>query len=87
MGATAEEIRKDILDQRRPDGVLRQHYDTDALDASTLLAAIFGFLPGDDEVMRKSVLAIADDLTEDGFVLGTSPARPTTGSRARRAAS
>ena len=26
-------------------GVLRQHYDTDALDASTLLAAIFGFLP------------------------------------------
>ena len=27
-------------------GVLRQHYETDALDASTLLAAIFGFLPG-----------------------------------------
>ena len=26
-------------------GVLVQHYDTDALDASTLLAAIFGFLP------------------------------------------
>ena len=51
------------------DGVLRQHYDTDALDASTLLAAIFGFLPGDDERLRASVLAIADDLTEDGFVL------------------
>ena len=68
-GATAEEIRKDILDNGVRDGVLRQHYDTDALDASTLLAAIFGFLPGDDEVMRKSVLAIADDLTEDGFVL------------------
>ena len=68
-GATAEEIRKDILENGVQDGVLRQHYDTDALDASTLLAAIFGFLPGDDEVMRKSVLAIADDLTEDGFVL------------------
>ena len=68
-GATAEEIRKDILDNGVRDGVLRQHYDTDALDASTLLAAIFGFLPGDDEVLRKSVLAIADDLTEDGFVL------------------
>ena len=51
------------------DGVLRQHYDTEALDASTLLAAIFGFLPGDDETLHKSVLAIADDLTEDGFVL------------------
>ena len=50
-------------------GVLRQHYDTDALDASTLLAAIFGFLPGDDERLRASVLAIADELTEDGFVL------------------
>ena len=86
-GATAEEIRKDILENGVRDGVLRQHYDTDALDASTLLAALFGFLPGDDEVLRKSVLAIADDLTEDGFVLRYAPARPTTGSRARRAAS
>jgi GH15 family glucan-1,4-alpha-glucosidase len=67
--ATAEEIREDILDNGVRDGVLRQHYDTDALDASTLLAAIFGFLPPGDEVLRKSVLAIADDLTEDGFVL------------------
>ena len=49
--------------------MLRQHYDTDSLDASTLLAAIFGFLPGDDERLRKSVTAIADDLTENGFVL------------------
>jgi GH15 family glucan-1,4-alpha-glucosidase len=48
---------------------LRQHYDTDALDASTLLAAIFHFLPGDDERLRSTVLAIADELTEDGFVL------------------
>jgi GH15 family glucan-1,4-alpha-glucosidase len=68
-GATAEEIRKDILEHGVRDGVLRQHYDTDALDASTLLAALFGFLPGGDEVLRKSVLAIGDDLTEDGFVL------------------
>ena len=51
------------------DGVLRQHYETDALDASTLLAAIFGFLPRDDERLRASVEAIANDLTEDGFVL------------------
>jgi GH15 family glucan-1,4-alpha-glucosidase len=69
-GATAAEIKDDILthgvDQR---GVLRQHYDTDALDASTLLAAIFGFLPPDDERLRASVLAIADELTENGFVL------------------
>ena len=57
---TAEEIHADILAHGLTDGVLRQHYDTDALDASTLLAAMFGFLPGDDERMHKSVLAIAD---------------------------
>ncbi|HTZ64463.1 MAG TPA: glycoside hydrolase family 15 protein [Solirubrobacteraceae bacterium] len=67
---TAEEIKQDVLeygvDKR---GVLRQHYETDALDASNLLAAIFGFLPGDDERLRASVMAIAEELTEDGFVL------------------
>ncbi len=68
--ATAEEIRQDILGHGVSDrGVLRQHYDTDALDASNLLAAIFGFLPGDDERLRETVLAIADELTEEGFVL------------------
>jgi alpha,alpha-trehalase len=67
--ATAEEIRADILEHGMQDGVLRQHYDTDALDASTLLAALFGFLPGDDPRLHASVMAIADDLTENGFVL------------------
>ena len=67
--ATADEIKEDILEHGLRDGVLRQHYETEALDASTLLAAIFGFLPRDDERLRKSVEAIADDLTEDGFVL------------------
>jgi GH15 family glucan-1,4-alpha-glucosidase len=67
--ATADEIRDDILEHGMRDGVLRQHYETDALDASTLLAAIFGFLPADDKRLRQSVEAIADDLTENGFVL------------------
>ncbi len=68
--AVADEIKEDILTHGVTDrGVLRQHYETDALDASNLLAANFGFLPGNDERMRASVLAIADDLTEDGFVL------------------
>ena len=53
-GATAEEIRADILEHGVDSrGVLRQHYETDALDASTLLAAIFGFLPADDERLRS----------------------------------
>ena len=68
--ATAEEIRADILEHGVTDeGVLRQHYETDALDASVLLAAIFGFLPGDDERLHATVAAIATDLTENGFVL------------------
>jgi alpha,alpha-trehalase len=69
-GKTADEIQQDILDHGVSErGVLRQHYDTDALDASTLLAPIFGFLPGTDERMHASVLAIADELTENGYVL------------------
>jgi alpha,alpha-trehalase len=68
--AIAEEIRADILEHGVDErGVLRQHYDTDALDASTLLAAMFGFLPPDDERLHNSVLAVAEELTEDGYVL------------------
>ena len=67
---TADEIRADILEHGlRQDGVLRQHYDTDSLDASTLLAAVFGFLPAGDRRLHASVLAVADELTEHGFVL------------------
>ena len=66
---TADEIRADILEHGVRDDVLRQHYETDALDASTLLAAVFGFLPPDDPRLRASVMAIAEELTEHGFVL------------------
>jgi GH15 family glucan-1,4-alpha-glucosidase len=67
--AVADEIQDDILQHGAKEGVLRQHYETEALDASTLLAALFGFLPGEDERLRKSVNAVADGLTENGFVL------------------
>ncbi len=68
--ATADEIRADVLERGvSARGVLRQHYDTDALDASTLLAPLFGFFAPGDERAHNSVLAIADELTEDGFVL------------------
>jgi GH15 family glucan-1,4-alpha-glucosidase len=66
----AQEIHTDILEHGFSErGVLRQHYETDALDASNLLAAHFGLLPGTDERLHASVLAIADELSEDGFVL------------------
>jgi GH15 family glucan-1,4-alpha-glucosidase len=67
---TADEIHADVLAHGVSErGVLRQHYGTDALDASVLLAAIFGFLPEDDERLRATVNAIRDELTESGFVL------------------
>jgi GH15 family glucan-1,4-alpha-glucosidase len=66
----ADEMHADIcahgVDSR---GVFTQHYDTDALDASTLLIPLVGFLPPDDERLRATVLAIADELTVDGLVL------------------
>ena len=44
--ATADEIKADILEHGvSKRGVLCQHYGTESLDASVLLAAIFGFLP------------------------------------------
>ena len=66
----ADEIKADILahgvDKR---GVLRQHYDSDALDASNLLAVLLRFLPRDDPRILATVLAVAEELTVDGLVL------------------
>ena len=68
--AIADEIHADVcehgVDER---GVFTQHYGTDALDASNLMMPLFRFLPADDPRIRATVLAIADELTEDGLVL------------------
>ncbi len=68
--AASVDIARDVC-QRGVDerGVFTQHYDTTDLDASLLLIPIMGFLPPDDERVRATVLAIADELTEDGLVL------------------
>jgi alpha,alpha-trehalase len=68
--SAADEIKADIcanaLDAR---GVFRQHYGTDALDASVLLMPLLRFLPAADERVRNTVHAIAEELTVDGLVL------------------
>ncbi|MBW8058747.1 MAG: glycoside hydrolase family 15 protein [Solirubrobacterales bacterium] len=66
---TAERFHGEILERGVRDGVFCQHYDTDALDASTLLIPLVRFLPPDDPRVHDTVEAIADRLTEDGFVL------------------
>ncbi len=64
--ALKEEILAKGVDAR---GRFRQAYENDELDASLLLIPIMGFLPPDDDRVRATVLAIADELTEDGLVL------------------
>ena len=65
----AEEIRDDVcrngVDER---GVFTQYYGTSALDASLLLLPLVRFLPPDDERIRATVLAVADELTVHGLV-------------------
>jgi alpha,alpha-trehalase len=66
----ADEIHADILERALDKrGVFVQHYDTDALDASNLLMPLVRFLPPSDDRIMKTVLAIADELTEHGLVL------------------
>ncbi len=68
--ALADEIREEILDKGIDErGVFRQHYDTDALDASNLLVPLVRFLPPDDERVSATVRAIREELTENGLVL------------------
>jgi GH15 family glucan-1,4-alpha-glucosidase len=66
----ADEIHADVCangtDER---GVFCQHYETTALDASLLLVPLVGFLPAADNRVRATVLAIADELTENDLVL------------------
>ena len=67
---TAGEIHADVcahgVDNR---AVFVQRYGSTALDASALLIPLMGFLPPSDERVRATVIAIADELSQDGLVL------------------
>jgi GH15 family glucan-1,4-alpha-glucosidase len=66
----ADGLKADVLAKGvGSNGRFRQAYENDDLDASLLLIPIMGFLPPDHESVRATVLAIADELTEDGLVL------------------
>jgi alpha,alpha-trehalase len=68
--AAADEMHADIcahgVDER---GVFVQHYETTALDASLLLLPLVRFLPAEDSRVRNTVLAIANELTQNELVL------------------
>jgi len=68
--SAADEMHEEICERGVDDrGVFVQHYDTEALDASLLLIPLLGFLPPNDPRTRATVLAIADELTENDMVL------------------
>jgi alpha,alpha-trehalase len=66
-----DRIREAILElgwseERR---AFTQAFGSDSLDASNLVMPLVGFLPATDELMRSTIEAIAEELTEDGMVL------------------
>jgi GH15 family glucan-1,4-alpha-glucosidase len=68
------EIRDEIHDEVTRKGFntelnsFTQSYDSDELDASTLLIPILGFLPADDPRVVGTIEAVQKHLTRDGFV-------------------
>jgi GH15 family glucan-1,4-alpha-glucosidase len=80
--ATADEIAIDVLANGVSErGTFRQHYDSDELDSSLLVIPLVGFLSGEDERVRRTVLAIEEELTVAGVALRRRPApgEPVTG--------
>jgi len=69
----ADGFKQEIIDKGARDGVFRQHYETDALDASVLLMPLVRFLPPDDEMIKATVLAVRDGLDDQGMVLRYIP--------------
>ena len=65
----AKEIHADVCTNGvNKRGQFTQSYGSDNLDASLLLLPLLRFLPSQDERLRSTVLAIADDLTDNGLV-------------------
>ena len=72
--ATAEQIAADVLERGvSTNGIFKEHYESDGLDASLLVIALVDFLPRDDERVRRTVLAIGEELSEGGLVLRRRP--------------
>ncbi|MGK2955225.1 MAG: glycoside hydrolase family 15 protein [Solirubrobacterales bacterium] len=66
-------FKEEIIEKGARDGVFRQHYDTDALDASVLLMPLVRFLPPDDERIKATILAVRDGLDDKGLILRYIP--------------
>lgn len=65
----AQEIHEEVCAKAVDDqGRFTQYYGSSELDSSLLLLPLLGFLPSNDERIRATVLAIADELSDGPFV-------------------
>ena len=70
----ADEIAADLLEHGVSGrGTFKEHYDSDALDASLLLIPLTGFLPESDSRVRATVAAIGEEVSADGLILRRRP--------------
>jgi GH15 family glucan-1,4-alpha-glucosidase len=70
----ARDIQQEVVDNAvNDDDVFAAWYGSDELDASVLLIPLVRFLPASDPRVRKTVMAIAEQLTEHGVVLRRRP--------------
>ncbi len=58
----AEKIREDVLSNGVSSGHLSRYYGSEDVDASLLTLPIYGFIDANDEVFRKTLKKITDDL-------------------------
>ena len=80
----ADEIHAEILESGVRDGVFRQHYETDALDASPCSSRCSASCPPTTSGSARPCEAIARDLTENGLVLRYRPEDTDDGLQGRR---
>jgi pentatricopeptide repeat protein len=69
-GGIADEIKNDVLHKGWKENLktFTQTYDNLSLDASLLLIAEYGFLSGDDEKYKSTVIAVKNTLFHDGLM-------------------
>jgi alpha,alpha-trehalase len=74
---TASAISAEVLERGVSEsGTFKEHLDSDELDASLLTVALVDFLLSDDERVRRTVLAIGEQLSVGGINLRRRP-RPS----------
>jgi GH15 family glucan-1,4-alpha-glucosidase len=70
----ARDLQQDVLDNAvNDDGVFMSYYGSEDLDASVLLIPLVRFLPASDPRVKKTVLAIGEELSEHGLILRRRP--------------